>query len=97
LRSTDRIIADIVSSFDVNLEKQEVIVKPEGDATYDTVYEIIKKTGKTVRLQSVARPVCREIDGLCGRFGQARPSECNLSLLNIFASLMARKRIDLSG
>jgi len=36
-----------VTSFDVSLEKQEVIVT--GPATYDTVLEKIKKTGKEVR------------------------------------------------
>ncbi|KAF9242137.1 copper chaperone [Melanogaster broomeanus] len=33
-------------TYDVNLEKQEVIVK--GDVPYETVYEKIKKTGKEV-------------------------------------------------
>jgi len=36
-----------VSSFDISLDKQEVIVK--GTAPYDTVLEKIKKTGKEVR------------------------------------------------
>lgn len=35
-----------VSSYDVSLDKQEVIVK--GPATYDYVFEKIKKTGKEV-------------------------------------------------
>lgn len=39
-----------VSSFDVSLEKQEVIVK--GTAPYDEVLEKIKKTGKEVRFQT---------------------------------------------
>ena len=38
---------DIISSFDVNLEKQEVRVT--GDAEYETVLAMIQKTGKTVR------------------------------------------------
>lgn len=37
-----------VSSFDVSLEKQEVIVR--GDASYDDVLATIKKTGKEVCL-----------------------------------------------
>ncbi|EIW85158.1 copper chaperone taha, partial [Coniophora puteana RWD-64-598 SS2] len=37
---------DGVTSFDVSLEKQEVIVK--GTAPYDAVLEKIKKTGKEV-------------------------------------------------
>ncbi|PWN46820.1 putative ATX1-antioxidant protein and metal homeostasis factor, partial [Violaceomyces palustris] len=36
-----------VESFDVSLEKQEVIVK--GTAPYETVLEKIKKTGKEVK------------------------------------------------
>lgn len=36
-----------VSSFDVSLETQQVVVK--GTAPYDTVLEKIKKTGKEVR------------------------------------------------
>jgi len=36
-----------VSSFEISLDKQEVIVK--GTAPYDTVLEKIKKTGKEVR------------------------------------------------
>ncbi|CEH17156.1 copper chaperone taha [Ceraceosorus bombacis] len=36
-----------VSSFDVSLETQTVVVK--GTAPYDTVLEKIKKTGKEVR------------------------------------------------
>lgn len=36
-----------VSSFDVSLEKQSVVVK--GSAPYETVLEKIKKTGKEVR------------------------------------------------
>jgi len=35
-----------IESFDVSLEKQEVIVKT--DLPYDAVVETIKKTGKTV-------------------------------------------------
>ncbi|PWN89578.1 putative ATX1-antioxidant protein and metal homeostasis factor [Acaromyces ingoldii] len=38
---------DGVSSFDVSLETQQVVVK--GTAPYDTVLEKIKKTGKEVR------------------------------------------------
>lgn len=41
-----------VSSFDISLEKQEVIVK--GTAPYETVLEKIKKTGKEVR----RAPIC---------------------------------------
>jgi copper chaperone len=36
-----------VDSFDVSLEKQQVVVK--GSASYDTVLEKIKKTGKEVK------------------------------------------------
>ncbi|KDN47548.1 putative ATX1-antioxidant protein and metal homeostasis factor [Tilletiaria anomala UBC 951] len=36
-----------VSSFDVSLEKQSVVVK--GTAPYETVLEKIKKTGKEVK------------------------------------------------
>ncbi|KAF9644195.1 hypothetical protein BDM02DRAFT_3103334 [Thelephora ganbajun] len=36
-----------VSSYDISLEKQEVIVK--ATASYDTILEKIKKTGKEVR------------------------------------------------
>jgi len=43
-------MAGIVSSFDISLEKQEVNVT--GSAPYETVLEIIKKTGKTVRRPS---------------------------------------------
>lgn len=42
----DTEIADVITSFDVNLEKQEVRVT--GDAEYETVLAMIKKTGKTV-------------------------------------------------
>jgi copper chaperone len=38
--------AEVISSFAVNLEKQEVRVT--GDAEYETVLAIIAKTGKTV-------------------------------------------------
>jgi len=37
-----------VSTYDVNLEKQEVIVK--GTLAYDDVLAVIKKTGKEVRV-----------------------------------------------
>ena len=37
-----------VSSYDISLEKQEVLVK--GTIEYDTLLEKIKKTGKEVRL-----------------------------------------------
>lgn len=37
-----------ISTYEVNLEKQEVIVK--GSVDYDTVLEKIKKTGKEVSL-----------------------------------------------
>ena len=37
-----------VDSYDVSLEKQEVIVK--GSIPYDTLLEKIKKTGKEVRI-----------------------------------------------
>jgi copper chaperone len=40
-----------VSSFDISLEKQEVIVR--GPASYDDVLEKIKKTGKEVRWSTV--------------------------------------------
>jgi len=36
-----------VTSYEVSLEKQEVIVK--GSTDYNTVYETIKKTGKEIR------------------------------------------------
>jgi copper chaperone len=36
-----------ISSYDVSLEKQEVLVK--GTIDYDTLLEKIKKTGKEVR------------------------------------------------
>jgi len=39
--------ADGIDSYDVSLEKEEVIVR--GPATYDYVLEKIKKTGKEVR------------------------------------------------
>jgi len=39
--------AEGVDSFDVSLEKQEVIVN--GSASYDDVLATIKKTGKEVR------------------------------------------------
>jgi len=38
--------AENVDSFDVNLDNQEVVVK--GPASYDYVYEKIKKTGKEI-------------------------------------------------
>jgi len=38
---------NVISSFAVNLDKQEVRVT--GDAEYETVLAIITKTGKTVR------------------------------------------------
>lgn len=46
-RDMSRICRLGVESFDVSLEKQEVIVK--GTAEYDYVLEKIKKTGKEVR------------------------------------------------
>jgi hypothetical protein len=39
-----------VSEFDVNLEKQEALVK--ATASYDEVFEVIKKTGKEVSTQN---------------------------------------------
>ncbi|KZT09451.1 uncharacterized protein LAESUDRAFT_646815, partial [Laetiporus sulphureus 93-53] len=39
-----------VDSYDVSLEKQEVIVK--GSIPYDTLLEKIKKTGKEVRVRA---------------------------------------------
>lgn len=41
-----------VSSYDVSLEKQSVLVK--GTISYDDVLEKIKKTGKEVRLYFIA-------------------------------------------
>ncbi|CAG7846050.1 SubName: Full=Uncharacterized protein {ECO:0000313/EMBL:CCA69218.1} [Serendipita indica DSM 11827] len=37
-----------ISSYEVDLEKQSVVVHPS-TATYDEVYEKIKKTGKEIR------------------------------------------------
>ena len=42
-----------VSSFDVNLETQEVVVK--GNAPYDDVLAAIKKTGKEVSIPELPR------------------------------------------
>jgi hypothetical protein len=42
-----------VDSYDISLEKQEVIVK--GSIEYEKVLEIIKKTGKEVRIPSQQR------------------------------------------
>ena len=65
-------MAGIVSSFDISLEKQEVNVT--GSAPYETVLEIIKKTGKTVRrpLGSLKDRVvhCKAVST---RYGQVRP------------------------
>ena len=44
-----------VSSYDVSLEKQEVIVK--GTVPYETVLEKIKKTGKEVRNRTSPPPI----------------------------------------
>ncbi|UZJ51332.1 hypothetical protein CBS101457_000652 [Exobasidium rhododendri] len=44
---------DGVDSFDVSLEKQEVVVK--GSAPYETVLEKIKKTGKEVKSGEVIK------------------------------------------
>ena len=44
-----------VSSYDVSLEKQEVLVT--GDIAYDDLLAMIKKTGKEVRSSSVVRIV----------------------------------------
>jgi len=46
-RVLEKAKAEGVSSYDVNLEKQEVVVN--GSIEYDRVLEIIKKTGKEVR------------------------------------------------
>lgn len=45
-----------VDSFDVSLEKQEVIVR--GSAAYDDVLATIKKTGKEVRIAPSYRDDC---------------------------------------
>jgi copper chaperone len=39
-----------VTNFDVNLEKEEAVVT--ATASYDEVYEVIKKTGKEVSTQN---------------------------------------------
>ncbi|KAG8833535.1 Cytosolic copper metallochaperone [Serendipita sp. 399] len=39
---------DGIDSYEVNLEKQSVVVRPK-TATYDEVFEKIKKTGKEIR------------------------------------------------
>ncbi|PCH38053.1 copper ion chaperone, partial [Wolfiporia cocos MD-104 SS10] len=46
-RALKKAEVDGVTSYDVSLEKQEVIVK--GTIPYDTLLEKIKKTGKEVR------------------------------------------------
>lgn len=43
-----------VSSYDVSLEKQEVLVK--GTIPYDDVLAVISKTGKEVSINAVAAP-----------------------------------------
>ncbi|KAF4603671.1 Cytosolic copper metallochaperone [Pleurotus pulmonarius] len=52
---------DGVSSYDISLEKQEVLVK--GSIPYDDLLEKIKKTGKEVQEGISAR------DGINGPFG----------------------------
>ncbi|KAH8922815.1 copper chaperone taha [Atractiella rhizophila] len=44
-----------VESFDISLEKQEVIVNANASAPYETVLEKIKKTGKTVNSGEVVQ------------------------------------------
>ncbi|KAH9973893.1 copper chaperone taha [Lactifluus volemus] len=47
-RALEKRKADLgISEFDVNLEKQEALVK--ATASYDEVFEVIKKTGKEIR------------------------------------------------
>ncbi|KAG2020213.1 Cytosolic copper metallochaperone [Coprinopsis cinerea AmutBmut pab1-1] len=50
-RVLEKAKADGVTSFDVSLEKQEVVVK--GTLPYDDVLARIKKTGKEVRSGAV--------------------------------------------
>ncbi|KAI0298672.1 copper ion chaperone [Multifurca ochricompacta] len=42
-----------ISSYDVNLDKQEVVV--HGTAPYDDVLAVIKKTGKEVSMDEIPR------------------------------------------
>ena len=59
-----------VDSYDVSLEKQEVIVK--GSIPYDTLLEKIKKTGKEVRTPALLTMYFELTGSLIGSLGPDR-------------------------
>ncbi|KAG8838456.1 Cytosolic copper metallochaperone, partial [Serendipita sp. 411] len=61
---------DGIESYEVDLEKQSVVVRPTS-ATYDQVYEKIQKTGKEIRSGKVVDPEAAEAEGTSSAAGAA--------------------------